>query len=103
VPYFLDATPEFRSALASLGQGNALDIVLAQARPKDALSLWHLLSRVPREERGRVFDRFASLVHLPPVVRREGVIEGNRAMLDQAWDALDLGNTGWWRHWRRDW
>ena len=103
VPYFLDATPECRSALASLGKGNALDIVLAQARPKDALSLWHLLSRVPREERGRVFDRFASLVHLPPVVRREGVIEGNRAMLDQAWDALDLGNTGWWRHWRRDW
>lgn len=103
VPYFLDATPEFRSALVNLGRGNALDIVLAQARPKDALSLWHLLSRVPRDERGRVFDRFASLVRLPPVVRREGVIEGNRAMLDQAWDALDLGNTGWWRHWRQDW
>ena len=103
VPYFLDATPEFRTALAGLRHGGSLDIVLAQARKRDALTLWHLLKRVPPDQRGRVFDRFALLVPLPPDVRRDGILAGNAGMLDRAWDALDLGDTTWWRHWRQDW
>ena len=53
-PYFEDAPPEFRAALArfdfedSTPQQRAEDlaIVLAQSRERDSLTLWHLLARV---------------------------------------------------------
>src|SRR5207248_2067707 len=47
-PYLVDASEDFRAALARLDFEHdhaALDAVLAQARPRDALSLWHLLPK----------------------------------------------------------
>ena len=105
-PYFLDASETLRKSLAEFDQtGNeqALRSVLAAARTHDALTLWHLLERTQGPERAQVFDRFAALVRLPAGFKREGVLRGDRESLDSAWDALNLGDTNWWREWKRSW
>ena len=106
LPYFLDASDGFRAAVREFDsgeRGNEIGAILAGARPQDALTLWHLLERLPPSQRGRVYDRFAALVRLPATVTKERVVGGDREALDAAWDALDLGDTDWWRHWRREW
>ncbi len=84
-PYFDDASPAFRAALTRLdfrgGGPEDLEVVLAEAREYDTLTLWHLLSRVGRAERARVYDRMAALVPPPRGVTRAGVLRLNRAML----------------------
>lgn len=110
-PYFEDASQPFLSALAKLDLDSstpvertaALQIVLAQSRPRDTLTLWHLLSRVPDTDRGRVYDRLAQLVPPPPGVTREGVLHLNQTMLDLWWNALGYGDVSLWRHWERMW
>lgn len=105
-PYFLDASPQFKKATAEFdlnGGKVALSTVLSSARKGDALTLWHLLQRVPSNERGEVFDRLVQLVPLPPDVTRDAVLRGDRRSVDAIWNALDLGNTSWWREWKRQW
>jgi len=105
-PYFSDAPDVLRNALArfdSSADPAALDTVIAAARNRDALSLWHLMVRTQGDERARVFDRFASLVSLPSEVTREAVQQGDGKAIDAAWDALALGNTDWWREWKKPW
>ena len=53
----------------------ALDIILADARARDTLTLWHLLSRVEVEDRARVYDRMASLTPVPAGVSREQALK----------------------------
>ncbi len=105
VPYYEDAPEALRRAVSryELGDGGALDAILASARPRDALTLWHLLTRVPDGRRGVVFDRFAQLVTLPADVSREAVLRKDGRMIDRCWDALNLENTSWWRGWERKW
>jgi hypothetical protein len=105
-PYFLDAPEALTKSLAEFdlsGSRQALRSVLQTARPRDALTLWHLLERTQGPERVEVYRRFAELVNLPSSVTREGILRGDRANLDAAWDALRLGNTSWWREWKRNW
>ncbi len=105
-PWFLDASPEFKKATAEFdldGSRQALAAALASARKRDALTLWHLLQRVPSAERGDVFDRLAELVTVPPDVSRAAVLRGDQRSIESVWDALDLGNTAWWREWKRRW
>jgi hypothetical protein len=52
--------------------------VLALARPKDAVTLWHLLSRVSVDQRDRVFDRLTEFVPPPASVTREGIRKGRQ-------------------------
>jgi len=107
-PYFSDASPVLQSALAKFDTAgadqtvisSALDAVLAEARKRDALTLWHLLARTEGGNRGRVYDRLAKLVPPPSKVSRSGVLAGKRAMLDAWWDKLELGDTEWWRMWK---
>lgn len=103
-PYFNDASTGLQSALTRFDVAKtdamALDGVLANAREKDALTLWHLLARTDSDQRGKVFDRLAKLLPPPPHVTREGVISGDHAMLDAWWDKLGLGDTEWWRMWK---
>lgn len=103
-PYFGDASTEFQLALAQFdtGQTDSLAAVLAQARKRDALTLWHLLARTEGETRGKVFDRLAQLIPPPKKVIREGVLSNDRAMLDAWWAELGLGDTEWWRMWKGD-
>jgi hypothetical protein len=75
----------------------ALDTVLAESRKRDALTLWHLLTRVSPEEKNRIFDRMAQLVPPPAGVTREGVLSGNAAMRDAWADQLGIGSMTWWR------
>jgi hypothetical protein len=77
--------------------------VLADARAKDTVTLWHLLSRVDGPLRGRVFDRLAQFVPPPSGVTREGVLAGQKQMLDDWWDTLGLGAANWWRVWKQQW
>jgi len=102
-PYFVDASATFRNALARLDFDRdpaALDIVLAEARPQDALTLWHLLPKLHGDAQSRVYDRFAALVPPPAGVTREGILRNDRRMFDQWWDKLDLGDSSWWRIWK---
>ncbi len=110
-PYQEDASAAFRAALARLDFETAgkesrmatLNTVLAEAREKDALTLWHLLYRDDEDERSRVYDRLAALVPPPAGVTRAGIVNRNQGMLDVWWDVLGLGDTNWWRMWKRPW
>ena len=91
------------SATDDVRRKAALDTVLGAARQKDALTLWHLLSRGTPEERARVYDRLASLVPPPPGTTRELIVRRDRRALDGWWNALGLDSASWWRIWKRKW
>jgi hypothetical protein len=108
-PYFNNSSEEFQTALDKFDiskpgdpdRSPALDEILKQARKLDGLTLWHLLTRAEEGERGRIYERLARLVPPPAGVTRKGVVSGERAMIDAWWDKLGLGNTDWWRIWKR--
>ena len=110
-PCFTDAAPAIVDALTILDfaatqderRPAALETVLTLARPKDALTLWHLLSRVTPAERAPVYDRLASLVPPPAGVTREAVLAGDRQALEKWWNALGLDTAAWWRIWKQKW
>jgi len=95
-PYFDDASDAFRQALEKFdfegGGEEALAIVLGESRPRDTLTLWHLLSRVDEAGRNKVLDRMIRLVGLPKGVTRAGLMRLDPAMVDlELWkDHLDL-------------
>ena len=103
-PYFEDASETFKQALAvvdfdressALGNLRPLEVLLADARARDSLTLWNLLPRVTGAERSQVYDRMAELVPPPDGVTHEGVMGLNQQMLD-AWKAkleLNWGNN----------
>jgi anti-sigma factor RsiW len=86
-PYFDDASAGFRAALHRYdfenGGGPALAAVLAEARERDTLTLWHLLVGTRADERGLVFDRVAALVPPPAGVTRAGVLRADKRMLSE--------------------
>ena len=105
IPFYDDAPDEFREALRAFeaGDNSVLPRILATARHRDNLSLWHVLTRVPAPDRGRVFDRFVELTPLAEDVSRDAVLRKDPHAIDQCWDALGLQNTSWWRGWERRW
>ena len=105
-PYYLDAPQPLITALDKFdasGNADALRSAVALSRPRDALTLWHLMSRTQGNDRAQVAQAFTERVRLPATVSREGLLAGDRKALDQAWDALDVGSTQWWRTWKRRW
>ena len=70
------------------GGEDAIKVVLTQARSRDTLTLWHLLSRVDGAQREQVFDRMASFSPPPDEVTRDGVLRLDEQMLEDWWDAL---------------
>jgi FecR protein len=111
IPYFEDSSAKFREALAQFDAAAttpdqktaALGIVLAEARKRDAFTLWHLLARVEEFDRAHVYDRLVALVPPPPEVTREGILRLDRVMLDRWWNQLGLGDISLWRNWERNW
>jgi FecR-like protein len=105
-PRYDDAEAALTAALDTIDFGAeadrpaALATVLDRARPRDALTLWHLLSRVAVAERGAVFDALASRLPAPQGVTREAVMRLDRGALDRWWNALDLGDASFWRRWK---
>ena len=105
-PHFLDAPGTLIASVARFDQTQdpqALRAALGVARARDALTLWHLLERTRGQERAEVLARFGALVSLPHSVTREAILSGDRKAMDVAWDALQLGDTSWWRGWKRQW
>jgi hypothetical protein len=114
-PYFDDVSDAFRAAVdvidagsttapgAALRRHDAIARVVTEARDRDVVTLWHLLSRLRPEERDAIFDVLARFVPPPDTVTRDGIRAGNRAMLDAWWDRLGLGTTAWWRTWQQQW
>lgn len=74
-PFFEDASGKFKAALDdfdfSRGGDTALRSILAESRPRDTLTLWHLLARVPEPLRPLVYDRMAVFAPPPKGVTRE--------------------------------
>ena len=110
-PYFEEATPAFRDALARFDfaentpaeRSTLLGIILVDARKRDALPLWHLLARVSDADRPGVYDRLAALAPPPAGVTREGILRLDRQMLDSWWNSLGYGDVGLWRMYEHNW
>jgi hypothetical protein len=110
-PRYEDAPSGYGEALMILDfapssdprRAGAFDLVLATARRRDALTLWHLLTRGSLEERGRMYDRLAALAPPPDGVTRELVLDGNRLALDKWWDWLGIEVSTWWRLFKKKW
>jgi hypothetical protein len=110
-PYFEEASPRFRDALASFDfedstsaqRARDLAVLLAASRQKDALTLWHLLSRVDQGQRVLVYQRLRKFAPPPPTVTEEGILDLDQAMLDLWWNELGFDDISVWRHWERSW
>ena len=103
-PRFEDAPALFSSALDLLDFGEprdtaraaALEQVLASARRRDALTLWHLLSRGSAHERARVYDTLSALAPPPSAATRDAVLGGDRKALMAWWDSFEFEGTSFW-------
>src|SRR6185295_11038989 len=94
-PYFEDSSATFRASLKKVdfdpdaaARSAALTSMLDDARPKDTLTLWHLLTRVDGNDRARVYDKMAALDPPPAGVTREGVLQSDQKMLESWRDEL---------------
>jgi hypothetical protein len=110
-PYFEDASASFRDALSRFDfeaatpaeRNTLLGILLVDARKHDALTLWHLLSRVSDDDRPGVYERLAALAPPPASVTRDGILRLDQPMLDVWWNSLGFGDIYLWRTYERDW
>jgi hypothetical protein len=91
-PYFDDAAPEFAAELEKLdferGGERSLATVIAKAREKDALSLFHLFKRLSGSQKGAVFEKLVVLKPLPEMVTKEAVFAGDEGALSRWWDHM---------------
>lgn len=105
-PYFEDAAPALVAGLEELDTRPtpaALGAVLGAARKRDAITLWHLLSRVSGRDRAEVYRAFARLAPVPAGVTEARIVQADAAALDECWNALGLDTAEWYRSWRREW
>ncbi|HET9707231.1 MAG TPA: FecR domain-containing protein [Gemmatimonadales bacterium] len=93
VPYVSDAPAGLVAALDSFafasGGAAAVRAALAAARSEDAISLWHLLSRVDATDRGAVYDRLAILVPPPAGVARSRALALDQQTLESYWGRIE--------------
>jgi hypothetical protein len=112
-PFMEDVSQDFKAAIRLIDFGDerggaasgearasAFERVLTEARPADAITLWHLLARLDRDQQGReverayrdrLFDRLAAFAPPPKDVTREGVRAGEAGVLNRWWDNSRLG------------
>ncbi len=92
-PFAEDSSAELQSALYQFdfenGGNSALETIIKEANLYDSLTLWHLLSRVPKAERGRIFNALANLVEPPGNVTVEGILRLDKKMLDAWWKEVE--------------
>ncbi|HLJ50047.1 MAG TPA: FecR domain-containing protein [Bryobacteraceae bacterium] len=104
IPVYEDAPYELQKGVDVFdGNGDlkAAEAILRSARPRDAMTVWHLLRRVPDAQRGEVYDRLSQLIHLPDDVTRDQVVRGDTRAIEEIWNSLGLGDMAWWRMWKR--
>ena len=85
IPTFDDASPMLKAAVIAfesrVDRPGAVERLLSEARSRDTLTLWHVLSRVAPAERPRVYDRIAELVPPPEFIVRDRVLQLDADML----------------------
>ena len=103
-PWYEDADETFQDAVNEIDfsgdagrRAAALRVVLAQAGAGHAITLWHLIKRVDAGDRAAVVDALADQVAMPPGITRDAVLTLDAAALDEWWNAMGLGDAGWWR------
>ena len=108
-PRYDDVDQAFQDSLDEVDYGGdakrtepSLEYVLTHARRRDAMTLWHLVSRVDAAHRPAVVDALARLVPMPDGATRDAVMHLDRAALDGWWNALGLQDASWWRVWKRE-
>lgn len=83
-PFMNDTPDSLRTALAAFDAGDHGDTVIAallrSARPRDAVTLWHLVKRTAGDQRHRVFQRLIQLVPPPDGVSSAAVLDNTRMM-----------------------
>jgi anti-sigma factor RsiW len=89
-PYFDDAAEELVEGLRAIeaagnpaARSTATDRVLAAARPRDTLTLWHLIASSSPDDRARVVDRLMALAPPPPGATRAATIALDPEALDR--------------------
>jgi len=98
---------EYRDAVDDFDEGDpaqrhdALARILKNSGHGDVVTLWHLIPRVDASDRAAVVDALADQIAMPDGVTRDAALAADKAALDRWWDALGLGDTAWWRTWRK--
>jgi hypothetical protein len=92
-PFSEDASAKFQTALYKFdfenGGSRVLQTIIKESSLYDSLTLWHLLTRVEKAERGRVFDALAVQVKPPAKVSRDGILRLDKKMLDAWWKEIE--------------
>jgi FecR protein/Putative zinc-finger len=92
-PFAQDSSAKFQAALYKFdfenGGNEALQTIIKEANLYDSLTLWHLLSRVSKNDRSKVFNALANLVEPPANVTVEGVLQLDKKMLDAWWKEIE--------------
>ena len=88
-PFSVEAPGDLRESLRRFDfersdKDAALRDILAQVRPEDSITLWHLLDRTQDTALAAVYDRLAQYSPPPATVTREGILAGN-ATMRRAW------------------
>ena len=110
-PYFEDASAKLRAGLANFDfkdntpqlRARDLEVVLDEARKRDALTLWHLLARTDPSQRGLVYAKLARFVPPPAGVTEAGILRLDPSMMDRWWNELGFDDIAVWRRWERSW
>ncbi len=92
-PFSAESTPAFQAALMKFdfgqGGGESVRTIINESNFYDMVTLWHLLSRVSRNERSEVFDALAKYAAPPAGVTREGILKLDKKMLDDWRDEVE--------------
>ena len=84
-PFSADTSDKFRAALDRFdfrnGGSGAVQTMLENRNFYDMITLWHLLSRVQKADREKVFDALADYVKPPDDITREGILTLDKRML----------------------
>lgn len=108
-PYFSDATPALKAAVAEFDshadddsvRAAALQSILENARARDALTLLSLMNQLPRPQRAMLLDRLALFVPIPSGYTRDDVLDLREDAMDDYWNALHLGSPkSWITNWK---
>jgi len=97
-PYFEDASEKFRQALARFDFGSdktdAFATVLAEARTRDALTIWHLLPRVEGNERELAHERLVALLPAAKTLSKADTLRLDPATLAKWKEAVEFAGVG---------
>ena len=86
-PFSETASTLFQQALHRFDFANggkeSLQTILKESRGADTVTLWHLLSRLPKNEREKILDMIASFIKIPESITREGILNLDKKMLER--------------------